>query len=249
MIELHPPLHSVSERTQERFGIIRDFEHNYDPNDTVRRDLGHISLNPVIGPTAVGKSFVIDELVTLDRKFGKVRSFSTRDPRPDDTPDTMVCLPWDERHIKRICNVIEAGDAVQYAFHPKTGDVYGTTMESYPAEYNLLPALSNSVVAMEALPFRSIRISSLVTTPELWSKWFEQRAFASLSDRKARLSEAALALVWPLEHSHVAIINNREGDALKTARKIRHFALSDGTRPPRDEGAAEELLEYIRKAA
>lgn len=245
MRELNPPLHSVSEHTQERFGIIRDFADRYQPNEYVIRDVGRLSLDLIVGPTAIGKSFIIDRLVSSDPRFGKVLSFTTRDPRPDDTPDTIGHLPWDERHIKRICNVIESGDAVQYYFHP-SGDIYGTTMESYPAEHNVLPAMSGSIAAMEALPFRTIRISGLVTTPELWTTWFTQREFATPAERQKRLGEAGASLSWLLAHPYAAIFNNPDGDAVETAQRIRAFSLSNGTTPPRDEMAAETLLDHIR---
>ncbi len=246
MIELSPPLRSVSERTQERLGIIRDLETGYQPNEFVLRDLAHKSLIAIVGPSSVGKSYVIDELVRTTPHFGKVLSFSTRDPRPDDTPDTMVCLPWDERHIKRICNVIEAGDAVQYIFHPKTGDIYGTTLESYPEEYNVLPALSTSVAALDELPFRSIHKVGLVAEPEIWEKWFEKREFSSTADRHARLGEAVSSLEWILSHPEVAIVNNIFGHSEQTTKTIRKFVLK-GKSTPRDEMAAQALLDHIQR--
>jgi len=247
VIELSPPLKSISERTQERLGVLRDSQRVYEPNESVYRNLGHKTLIPVVGPSSAGKSVAIDETVRLDSRFGPVRSFSTRDPRSDDTPETMVCLPWDEQHIKRICNTIDAGDAVQYVFHPKTGDVYGTTLDSYPKEYNLLPALSNSVAAMEKLPFRAVLPVGIVAPPEIWAMRFETREFSSADDRKARLAEAAISTAWLLEHPHVAIINNQEGEVEHTATQIRDYALSQGSAtPPRDEVTARELLNYIR---
>ncbi|MEO5949743.1 MAG: hypothetical protein ABIP74_05040 [Candidatus Saccharimonas sp.] len=247
MIELNPPLHSVSERTQERFGIVRDTEATYWPNDDVLRAIGHKSLIPIIGPSAVGKSFIIDTLVGMDPRFDKVLSFSTRNPRREDTPETMACLPWDERHIKRICNTIEAGDAVQYAFHRQTGDIYGTTLESYPGDYNLLPALTTSIANLEQLPFRSLRTIGLVTSPELWSQWFAKREIdLAPEDRPKRIAEAANSLTWLLDHPEVAIINNPAGDAFKTAKKIRSYARkSDTANIPRDEKAAQDLLAHV----
>lgn len=246
MIELNPPLQSVSEITQVRLGIIRDISESYQPNESVLRELGHKTLVPIVGPCAVGKSYVIDALVSHHQDWAKVRSFSTRDPRPDDTPDTMVCLPWDERHVKRICNTIEAGEAVQYVFHPKTDDIYGSTVESYPGTYNLLPALSNSVAALERLPFHAVRVAGLVTSPDAWTEWFEQRSFVSSADRRARIAEAALSLEWLLDNTQTAIVTNLPSQPDYAAHAIRAFAAASvDSAPPRDEALAIELYQHV----
>jgi hypothetical protein len=249
MIELNPPLHSVSEITQTRLGIIRDTQEHYRPDESVLRAIGQKSLIPIVGPTAIGKSFITDKLADMDPHFTKVLSFSTRDPRPDDTPETMSCLPWDERHIKRICNVIERGDAVQYVFHRDTGDIYGTTLESYPGEYNLLPALSDSIARLETLPFRSLHITGLIATPELWTKWFSAREFPSEEDRRNWLSESATSLIWLLEHQAVPIVTNLNGNAQQTARIIRRLTLEPPEILPRDERTTEALLDHIQRTA
>lgn len=248
MIELDPPLHSVSERTQERLGIIRDYVTDYEPNEFVRRDIGHKVVGAIVGPCGVGKSHVIDELVRLHPEVGKVRTFTTRDPRPDDTPDTIAHLPWDERHIKRICNTIEACDAVQFVFHPTTGDIYGTTLDSYPAEYNILPALSTSIADFEQLPFRAFRSIGLVADPESWDRWIASREFASASDRAKRFAEAAQALEWMLAQPHVAIIENVAGDPTRAAEAIYSFVASPSRpTPTRDEALATTLLSHVRE--
>lgn len=247
MIELDPPLSSVSERTQERFGIIRDYLTQYEPNEFVRRDIGHKVVGAIVGPCSVGKSHVIDEVVRLHPEVGKVRTFTTRDPRPDDTPDTISHLPWDERHIKRICNTIEAGDAVQFVFHPMTGDIYGTTLDSYPSEYNILPALSTSIADFEHLPFRAFRSVGLIAAPESWEEWFTAREFASAADRTKRLAEAAQSLEWMLAHPQVAIIENVAGDPTQAAEALYAFITAPGRpTPTREEHIAHELLARIR---
>lgn len=247
MREINPPIQSVSERTQERLAHVRESQDDYEPNELILRDIGQKSLALFIGPSLTGKSTLIDEIARLDARFGKVKSFSTREPRPDDTPDTMVCIPWQERDIRRVCNIIEAGDAVQYVFHKKTDDIYGTVLDSYPKQYNLLPALSNSVAPMERLPFRSLRSIGVVITPDELTKRIERRQFASPNDLAKRLAEGATSLAWMLEHPGVAIFNNPDGQLARTALGVRDYITSDSpSNVPRDEDTALQLLRHIR---
>ncbi len=238
----------VGEITQERLGRIKDDEKYYYPNERVVKAIGEKSLAPFIGPMLTGKSTLIDAIVQLDHRFGKVKSFSTRDPRPDDTPDTMECIPWREPDVRRICNVIDAGDGVQYTFHPTTGDIYGTTLDSYPKQYNLLPALSNSVESLLHLPFNDVRPIGLVVSPDEFTARKRERQFASASDLQKRLAEGAASLEWMLDNPDVAIFSNPDGQLAQTAKDVRKYILADGpdTLWNREEGVAKELLSHIK---
>lgn len=236
----------VGEITQERLGIIRDTQESYYPNYRVCSEIAKKSLALLVGPSLTGKSTLIDTIAGHNPKFGKVKSFSTRDPRPDDTPETMECIPWEESEIRRICNVIEAGDGVQYVFHPKTGDIYGTILESYPGRYNLLPALSNSVAPLQKLPFKSLQSIGIVVPRDDFAARIEGRQFASPSDLASRLSEGAISLAWMLDSPDVAIFNNPDGQLGHTAATIRNYIVAENSdNPPRNEAAAEALLRYI----
>lgn len=234
----------VNERIQERLANIRDYPEYYEPSADTRAELGQKSLLMVVGPCAVGKSYVIDALTTLDPAYGKVRSISTREPRADDTPETMQTFAWNNRDIDELCTLIEQGDFVNYTFHPKTGDLYGTLRDSYPADINVLPALATSVDDLSKLPFSSSYIAGLVTTPEAWQTWFDERPFVSPSDRANRIAEAALSLEWLLNRPDASIVVNTPGSPNDAARQLRRLT-TDGL-VVRDDAAAATLLKHIR---
>lgn len=237
---------SISEITQERLGIIRDTQETYIPNENVLRALGQKTVVGMIGPSSCGKSYLIDALVQHAPEFRHVHSFSTRDPRPDDTPQTMSTIPWEEKRIRGVCNLIDAGEAVQFAFHPTTGDIYGTVLGSYPGYYNILPALSNSMTQLQSLPFKEVKAVGVVTSPDYWDEWFYARSFTP-EDANARIAEAARSLIWLLEHTEAAIVNNVPETTEETLQAIQHFVKTPtGSHTPRDELAAKTLLSHIQ---
>lgn len=248
MIELNPPLESVSEIVQEQLDLVRKLEKTYEPNEDIRRRLAQKVLIPIVGPCAVGKSHVIETLITNYPEFAQVYSLSTRKPRPDDTPATMRHIPWTNRAVQDMCDAIGVGEAVQYVFHPKTDDIYATTIDSYPGTYNLLPALSDSIPGLERLPFRAMPITGLVTTPEAWAEWFDRRVFSSPSDRAARIAEAALSLQWLIDNPQVAIISNVPDKPEQAARAIHALAMAPvSLTPPRDIDSTDQLLTHIKE--
>ncbi len=236
-------IQSVNERIQERFANIRDYPQYYEPNSDTRNEICHKDLVMLIGPCAVGKSYVIDTLTSTDDHYGKVRSISTRDPRPDDTPETMRSFAWNNQEIGELCTLIEQGDFVNYTFHPKTGDLYGTLRDSYPAPINVLPTLATSVADIATLPFRRTHAVGLVTSPEAWRQWFEQRAFSSPKDRAGRIAEAALSLEWLLDHTDASIVSNTPHNPIDASDAIRRIVATRHSE--RDEPEAGALLSYI----
>ena len=234
----------LSSELQQRLDHIRVTQAGYQPNAEVRQALATKSLIAIVGPCAVGKSYVIDTLTGVDDEFAKVRSITTRAPRPDDTPETMQCFPWTEEGIGDLCTHVEAGDAVNYVIHPTTGDLYGTLADSYPATYNLLPALSNSIASLEQLPFHRVFTIGIVATPDDWDRWFSHRDFASPTDRNKRITEAALSLEWLLASPQAAIIRNHAGDPLYATNAIQAVVRDDDCH--RNVSVAESLLEHIK---
>ncbi len=235
---------SVNERIQERLAVIRDYLGDYHPNTETLEALRRKSLVMLIGPCAVGKSYVIDNLTNRDERYGKVMSISTREPRADDTPETMRCYAWNDIEIGELCTNIEQGDFVNYTFHPKTGDLYGSLPSSYPADVNILPTLANSVNSLSELPFKSVHTVGLVTDPAAWQQWFNERTFAGPADRAARIAEAALSLEWLIGRPDASIVTNQPGDPEVAADAIRTIVTEHVNL--RDTATAEALLTHVK---
>jgi len=231
----------LSPAVGERLTRIQDHPELYTPNERVAEALGQKSLVMLIGPCAVGKSYLIDQLVTQNPEFRKSRSFTTRPPRPDDTPDTIRYLQWTDESIGTFCDDIEAGEFVNFTFHPKTGEIYGTALQDHPGTYNLMPTLASSVEPLEALPFQQAPIIGLVTTPTQWQQWFNNREFTSSTDRAARIGEGISSLTWLLNQPRASIVaNTLDADAATTIQEVVATGVTD-----RDEETTEQLRGYL----
>jgi hypothetical protein len=198
----------LSPEVFHRLEAARKQQDHYVPNEKIGTTLADKELVMVVGPVAVGKSYLIDHLTKRHKDFGKVRSFATRAPRPDDTPETMQSIEPTDESLTRILDTIDSGDMVNYSVHPTTNALYGTFTDSYPGTYNFLPTLASSVHALEAAPFRAHHTIGLIASIDSWDAWFSRRTFANCDDRHARLTEAALSLDWILAQPDATIVVN-----------------------------------------
>lgn len=75
---------------------------SYETSDTVKHVLRQKELVPLIGPFAVGKTALMRAAENLDRKFGRVRSFTTRSRRAGEEDDAYDFLPHNNTTLRRI---------------------------------------------------------------------------------------------------------------------------------------------------
>jgi guanylate kinase len=195
----------------------------------------------VVGPSSVGKSTLMNEVVRLDPSFGRVRSFTTRPARTNDEPGQYLYLT-DEELTQRS----DSGELITDVVYPTTGFHYGTVAESFANTYNLLDTLANSVEEYRALPFARTVTISLTAEPEAWSAWLKQRFPDGGDDMRRRLEEAVLSITWSLEQSddHYWLVN-RPGALTDTAHDLIRLAKAgpSSTNPPPE---ASQLLETAR---
>lgn len=191
----------------------------------------------IVGPTAVGKSSLMNEVVTLDADFARVSGFTTREQRSNDEPGLY-------RYLTNAAarQLIEHGEVVQFAIHPTTGDMYGTQPQDYPRRFNLLDTLSTVVGGMQSLPFKNTVTFSLTTDPSAWRNWLLARYPEPGEDRTKRLREAAQSIEWSLAQTsqHFWLVN-RPNDLRTTADELIAVVRSQSgpTDPPPE---ASELL-------
>lgn len=232
----------LSPAVQERFAPIHAHPELYTPNLSVVGELGKRSLVMLISPCAGGKGYCIHKIVTKDPRYKQSRSFTSRDGRSDDTPETIRRIDWTDEDITAFCEMIEQGNFVNFIFHPKTDEIYGTTLADHPGEYNLLPTLTKGVKDLEVLPFRHTATIGLATEPDQWQPWFDKREFKNSADRTARIGEGVTSIEWLLEHPEVSIVKNMPGsDATASIRRIVETGLIE-----RDETTAMALLKHIK---
>jgi guanylate kinase len=192
----------------------------------------------LIGPSAIGKSTLMNEVIRQNSDFGRVGGFTTRDPRPNDEPGQYRYLDKPEVEHK-----IAEHTLVQYAIFPTTGQIYGTEIEDYPAKYNLKDILANAVDDFRALPFERIVTISLTAPNEQWQKWFMDRYPAPSDEANKRLGEATLSIDWSLRDPETYWLENSTGNIQNAARELIDIVLQQPpiTQSPHPRAMLEQI--------
>jgi guanylate kinase len=110
----------------------------YEPNQDVLRHLEPITMIPIIGPFAVGKSTVMQTIVEQEADFGRVQSFTTRPQRSDEADNEYRFLDDSSETLGNILSDINSGKLVQYAIHPTTSAIYGSDLQDYQKPYAII---------------------------------------------------------------------------------------------------------------
>lgn len=195
----------------------------YKPNKEVLNALARITLVQIIGPTAVGKSTLINEITAHQpKRFSEVGTITTRKRRESDSDNvTSDVSPSDMR------DRIKNRELVQYFEHP-SGDIYATDISSYKTEICLLPTMADSANDFLKLGFKKIIRFGVMVEGEHW----RQRLLEREGDEKfdGRLVEALNSLErMRAMHKHrkedsdepkLLIVENNDGDASQAAQCV-----------------------------
>jgi guanylate kinase len=186
----------ISTATQQKIDEAQHNEHSYWPAEAVLETLVHKDFIMLVGPSAIGKSTLMNEVVRLDKDFARVKNTATRPKRDNDEKEIYEYIPHTDEGLAPLLEQIKGGELVQYAVHPTTGFIYGTYPQSYPGTYNMLDTQSQVVSNLSRLPFRSTHTIGIVTAPETWKKWFLSHNQKDTKDYKKRIDEAIQSLKW-----------------------------------------------------
>lgn len=218
----------------------------YFPCNEIASNLRHITLVPIIGPVAIGKSARIDGVVELDDQFGRVQSFTTRLQRPGEDSDHFRFLPRTQSTIDHIYNEVKNGLLVQFAVHPTTGDVYGTEKNDYGRPFMFIDIMASGVESLRSLPFATISEVSLVADTESWLKRLVARKMTS-QETKKRLLEGCASLSWSLDQgSEMTWVDNSDGFAYQATQDLRSIALGIEVHNPKNRKVGESLLRFLQ---
>lgn len=237
----------LSGEIQSRLNDARERETTYQPNDIVIDEISHKSLVMLVGPVAIGKSFIMDRVAQLDPDFMRSPIFTTREARDDDELGMFRVQPHDDASVSAILDQIEKGKVVQYAVHPTTDRLYGTIPADYPAIFNMLPVLSNVVDSLRKLPFKQRYVIGLVTPATAWVAWVNER-YPELSDeRTKRLKEAVQSLEWLLNAKNVIWVLNTPDRPDSTAQTIIDIVKHGKTSDTSASNDAQEILALVKQ--
>lgn len=193
----------------------------------------------LVGPAAIGKSTIMNEVARLDDRFSYVRAFTTRAKRPGEKSHYSFISK------QQASQLIHSGQAITHFEHPTTHDIYGTTAASYRTTYNLLDTLSIAVDTYQALPFARHVTISLTASPEEWRRWFLSRYPSPSEEATKRLKEAELSINWSLADPYTHWVQNKDGKTHEVAHQLIQIATSnhEQTSTPTEPRAMLELIE------
>jgi guanylate kinase len=212
----------ISPTIQEKIDHAQHEEHRYWPVKDVLQTLASKEFVMLVGPSAIGKSTLMNEVVKLDKEFARVKNMTTRPKRDNDEEGIYEYIPHTDQGLAQILEQIGNGKLVQYAVHPTTGFIYGTYPENYPGIYNMLDTQSQVASSLSQLPFRRTHIIGIVTDPDAWKKWFLDRNKKNTPEYEKRIDEAIQSLEWLTAQPANAItwIYNHPNDKAHSAKEL-----------------------------
>jgi guanylate kinase len=211
----------------------------------IQRDLSNKAIINLVGPSAVGKTSLINEIDSNYPDFSRVISYTTRKPRDGEPLDAYRFITADDTDIDKLTT-----SSVQYDRFPGTDIVYGTQVSDYRNKYNLLDTLSSSVRTFRGLGFSACKQFIIVTSPMEWQERINTRAF---SDEQLlnRLDEGIKSLEWSLsEKDAVKWIYNQTSHLQASSKSIVELSVDNSAYTFHDDRNAKEigrdLLWYIK---
>jgi guanylate kinase len=197
----------------------------------------------IVAPTAVGKSSLMNQAAKLSPDFRRVKSFTTRLPRSNDEYNQYFYITQEQLDAH-----LEAGEVLTDVISPTTNVHYGTVVQSYDGDYNLLDTLASSVDIYRALPFHKTITMSLTTDIQTWEKWLAARYPEPSEERTKRLEEARMSVSWSLEQTedHCWLVNEPDNLAYSAQQLID---IATGKKKPISEPpeSAQDMLDAIDK--
>ncbi len=211
----------------------------------VERDLKNKTIINLVGPSAVGKTSLINEIDSNYPDFSRVISYTTRKPRDGEPLDTYRFINADDADIDELTN-----SSVQYDQFPGTDIVYGTQVTDYRNTFNLLDTLSSSVDTFRGLGFAACKQFIIVTSPMEWQERINTRKFSS-EQQLNRYDEGIKSLEWSIsEQDAVKWIYNQTGYLRASSNSIVELSVDDSAYNNHDDRNAKEigqdLLWYIK---
>ncbi len=230
---------------------VKAFAETYVPSDEVAKHLKTVTIVPIIGPFAVGKTSLISEIISRYPDFGHAQGFTTRDKRPDEDPETYRFIKENKINLNKIINDVIERNFVQIATHPVSNAVYGTSIEDYQAPFTLIAAFSSSMDDINRTGFGIVKPVGLVAPLSHWKTRIEVRKGQIDSiEYKNRLVEAKQSLTWLLDQGpNFPWLVNADGQLGKTADNLVSIVRGGAAFDHGNRKVGEQLLAYLESAA
>lgn len=208
------------------------------------KSLAEKTLACLVAPTAVGKSTIIGRILELAKEQGidaaEVGTVTTR-ARRDNDPANYVTADEGITHELMIDQIIE-DELVNWSLF-ETGHLYATNYESFPAKYNFLPCLPDSLPMLRRAGFGAVRTFYIVTTADAWHEQLKERSGPGFDKR---LEEAMTSLEFSQTTDEMHKIESLTGDEAltSTAQRILNFTVDE----PVENTPYGDFIEYVHDA-
>lgn len=177
---------------------------DYQPNQSVLATLPNIIFVSIIGPTAVGKTTLMNAAAARCPALHQVISTMSREPRPGEENDVDVHFRTKEEMQAKV-------DAQEYvtAITNTTGEIYATAPEDYSAEgIAMMPVLASAMPMFKALPFKAMR--TIFILPPSWETWKQRMQSHSFTpdEFEKRMQEAGNSLRYAIDSEDIVFVLN-----------------------------------------
>lgn len=214
---------------------------DYRPSEAVLKKLRGIDFVAIVGPTAVGKTTLINELVNRHPSVQLVVTDTSRPARPDERDG----VDYHFRSREAMLRLIKERQYVNIA--PSiTGDIYASHPDSYPREgTGIMAVWADAIPYFRTLPFASF--TPVFVLPPHWKAWgarFIQRRYTP-EQLRGRLLEAQESLSYAVSEQDLAFVIN--DDLERAVHDLWRIVSERDVRVARDEGQsiAKELLKQL----
>jgi len=182
----------------------------------------------VVGPSAIGKSTIMNRVSNKHSDFKWVITRTTRPPRSNDV-DGMYRYIITDDDFDKLEKDIQHGELLQYAIDPTRDVLYGSYPEDYPGVYNIGDVWASAVSDFQNLGFKSMTTIYLGADANDWDIGFRSRFTPGDEVAIKRLAEAEQSLTWALDHhSELKWLKNTPQNIGETAKQF--ITLAQGGR-------------------
>jgi len=217
---------------------LKSLQVTYRPNPDVVRQISHINLLAVVGPTGAGKS-----TVTKQTGLPFVVGDTTRAPREGEVHGRDYNFRVDPQSL---LDEVERGEFVQFVIERET-ELYGTKASSYPSSgVCVMSIIASSMARFMDLGFASV--TPVYVVPPNNSEWMRRIASHHEKDLESRLMEAKDSLNAALsDPQYIFIVNDELPKAVEAIRQVAGGNL-DHTASAQARNSAKVLLDHLQKA-
>lgn len=192
----------------------------YEPPEKIHQELGRISLLAVVGPTAAGKTTLMNELENMaPSRIGRAIGDTSRRPRKDEKRGR----DYHFRSRRSMLEDMRRQRYVQVALAP-TGDLYGTRLSAFqPGKTMVMAVLASEVYTFRTYGFKELKTAFIVPRSDAdWRQWIGSHHL-SREELAKRTGEAIDSYAFALTDRGTAFILN---DTIQAAtRRLMRLAL------------------------